>query len=285
MTVRTAEGTVLRTLRWQAPAGPRALALLVHGLGEHAGRYVTVARALTDAGLEVHGYDHRGFGGSGGPRGFVERWERFHDDLQERLLAVRAEGPDLPLVLYGHSMGGLIALGYALSSRQPPDLLVLSAPGLDSYLARSKRVLAALLTKVAPRVRVANDVPPGGLSRDPAVQALVEGDPLCLGTSTVRLGAEGFSEQRRVREAVSRLDTVPVPTYVLHGSADPIVPVAASVVLEGKGDVTRRVHDGLRHECHHEPEHEAVLAEVVAWLDARLPAIQPATVVSPPEAV
>jgi alpha-beta hydrolase superfamily lysophospholipase len=98
------------------------------------------------------------------------------------------------------------------------------------------------------------------------VEAEVAADPLCSDRTTVRWGAEAFSEQDRLREVLAGLAAMPVPTYVLHGSADPIVPVEASEVFEGMGNTTRRVHDGLRHECHHEPENAAVLAEVVAWI-------------------
>ena len=170
-------------------------------------------------------------------------------------------------------MGGLIALGYVLSEqpRPQPDLLVLSAPGLDDNLAGWKRPLAALLTNVVPKMQLANGVPAGSISRDPAVEAASAVDPLCSDKSTVRFGAEAFAEQDRVNAALAAMDSMPIPTYVFHGSDDPLVPVSASAVLEGKGNVTRQVHAGLRHECHHEPEHEDVLAEVVAWIRANRP--------------
>lgn len=272
-TARVADGTDLRTLHWAPEGAPWAIALVVHGLGEHAGRYRTVAGALTGAGIDVHAYDHRGFGGSAGPRAHVERWGQLHDDLAERLVAARAAGPGLPLILYGHSMGGLIAAGYVLSGRDLPlpDLLVLSAPALDSEQPGWKKALARALTGITPRMKVPNGLPAGGLSRDPAVQPAVDADPLCLGSSTVRLGAEAFAEQARIREMIARISAMPMPTYVFHGSADPIVPPRASAILEGKGGVTRRVHEGLRHECHHEPEQAEVLGGVVAWLRAACP--------------
>lgn len=269
-TTRMADGTILRTLHWAPDGEAWAAALVVHGLGEHGGRYGNVAHALTAAGIDVQAYDHRGFGGSAGRRAYVERWSQLHEDLAERMRAVRAEHPRLPLVLYGHSMGGLIVLGYVLSETPlpMPDLLVLSAPGLDSEVPGWKRRLAATLTNVLPRMRIANGLAEDGLSRDPSVRALADADPLCLETSTVRFGAEAFAEQDRVRAAVARIDALPVPTYVFHGSDDPIVPVAVSKPLEAKSHVTRRVHEGLRHECHHEPEQAEVLAEVVAWIRA-----------------
>ena len=272
-TVRMPDGTTLRTLHW-APAGdPWAVALIVHGLGEHAGRYETVAAALTAAGIDVFGYDHRGFGGSSGHRAYVDHWTQFHDDLAARVLAARTERPALPLVMYGHSLGGLMACGYVLAGvdRPLPDLLVLSAPAVDANQPAWKKKLAAVMRGVTPRMRMSNGLAADGLSHDPSVRAKADADPLCLNSSTVRFGAEAFAEQDRLAALLPGLAAMPMPTYVLHGSADPIVPVEVTKVLEGKGNVNRRVHEGLRHETHHEPEHDAVLAEVVAWIRSQVP--------------
>jgi alpha-beta hydrolase superfamily lysophospholipase len=274
-TARMADGTILRTIRWEPAGEPWAVTEIVHGLGEHGGRYETVAAALTGAGIEAWAYDHRGNGGSGGPRVYVERWSLLHDDLEARLTTLRSLNADRPLILYGHSLGGLVACGYVLSggSRPLPDLLVLSAPGLADNQPRWQRPLARLLTSVVPKLRVANSLPPDGLSRDPSVAVRAAADPLCTSKSTVRWGAESFAEQDRLRELLPGLAAMPVPTYVFHGSADPIVPVGATEVFEGKGNTTRRVNPGLRHEQHHEPEHEAVLAAVVAWIRANANAV------------
>lgn len=263
-----ADGVVLRTLRWPAVQPAWAALLLVHGLGEHAGRYNRVARQMADAGMDVYAYDHRGFGASGGPRAHVARWSVLHDDLEAQLVDVRAASSGLPLVLYGHSMGGLIALGYVLADppRPLPDLLVLTSPGLDSTIARWKKSLAPMLGRVAPRLRVPNGFRTGDLSRDPAVDARVAADPLCMGSTTARMGAEAFAEQVRVRAASMEGGALPLPTYVIHGADDPIVPVAASEILAGLRNVTRRVYPGLRHETHNEPEGAAVVADTIAWL-------------------
>jgi alpha-beta hydrolase superfamily lysophospholipase len=281
--VQVADGTNLRTLRWEPAEDPWAVAEIVHGLGEHGGRYGTVAGAFTAAGIDTWAYDHRGNGGSGGPRVFVERWSILHDDLEARLTALRDANPGRPLIMYGHSLGGLVACGYVVSGqdRLLPDALVLSAPGLDSTLPGWKRTLAAVLTGILPKMRLTNGLSQAGLSRDPAVRATADADPLCTDKSTVRWGAEAFAEQDRLRGLLPGLAAMPVPTYVLHGSDDPIVPVAASAVLEGKGNTTRRIHEGLRHECHHEPEHAEVMAEVVAWLEATLRARVPAPAAVP----
>ena len=267
-TARMPDTTTLRTLHWPPVGEPWAVALIVHGLGEHAGRYETVAAALTEAAIDVYGYDHRGFGGSSGFRAYVDHWSQLHDDLANRVEATRAERPGLPLVMYAHSLGGLIATGYVLpgTGRPLPDLLVLSAPGIEAVQPTWKKKLAAILTGVVPRMRLANGLARDGLSRDPSVQAKVDADPLCISTSTVRFGAEAFAEQDRLRALLPGLASMPVPTYLLLGSDDPIVPPRSSEVLAAKGNMTRRVWPGLRHECHHEPEHADVLAAVVAWI-------------------
>jgi len=271
-TARMADGMILRTLHWTPTGEAWAVCEIVHGLGEHGGRYDNVARPFAAAGIDTWAYDHRGNGGSGGSRVFVERWELLHDDLETRLRSLRELHPGMPLVLCGHSLGGLVACGYVLSGRGRvlPDLLVLSAPGLDSTLPAWKRRLAYALTGVLPKLRIANGLPEDGLSRDPAVRARADADPLCSNGSTVRWAAEAFHEQDRLRVLLPTIDAMPVPTYVLHGSADPIVPARATEALEGKGNVTRVVNEGLRHEQHHEPEHEAVIGAALAWIEGQL---------------
>jgi alpha-beta hydrolase superfamily lysophospholipase len=268
---RTRDGLQLRTLRWPAVGVARAHLLLIHGIAEHAGRHGHVASRFAKAGIETHSYDLRGFGASAGPRAYVERWSQYHDDLEDQLAATRAEARGLPVVLYGHSMGGLIALGYVLADppRPDPDLLVLSAPAIAS-VGGWRRPLAAVLGRALPRLEIANRLPPGGLSHDPQVEAAYRSDPLNVHRTTTRLGMELFREQARVQSRLARIGALPIPTYVLHGSADSIVPVSSSASLEGFGNVTRRVYPGLRHETHNEPVADAVIGDTLAWIENAL---------------
>ena len=266
--VRTRDGVKLRTDRWPAAGAPRAHLLLVHGIAEHAGRYGHVAAQLAQAGIETHAYDQRGFGGSGGRRAFVDRWSQYHDDLEDRLADVRSTADGLPVVLYGHSMGGLIALGYVLADppRPLPDLLVLSAPALDASVPRWKRTLAGILAGTIPRFAIANTFPKGALSSDPTVEMAYLADPIAVHRTTARLGAALFDEQARVRTVLASGGPLPLPTYVLHGADDPIVPEWATRSLEGRPNVTRRVYEGLHHETHNEPSGAAVVADTIAWI-------------------
>jgi acylglycerol lipase len=271
-TARTRDGLELRTLRWPAVGRVRAHLLLIHGIAEHAGRHAHVASRFASAGIEAHAYDLRGFGASAGRRAFVERWSQHHDDVEDQLQAIRAEVGALPVVLYGHSMGGLIALGYVLADppRRQPDLLLLSAPAVAARVARSKRALADVLGRVAPHLEIPNELPPGGLSRDPEIEVAYRSDPLNVHRTTARLGMELFHEQARVQARLAQIGALPVPAYVWHGTDDPIVPVSASAPLEGRGNVTRRVYPGLRHEMHNEPESPAVIGDTIAWTERSL---------------
>jgi alpha-beta hydrolase superfamily lysophospholipase len=169
-------------------------------------------------------------------------------------------------------MGGLIAIGYALADppRPEPDLLVLSAPAIAARLAHWKRALADVLGRVAPRLEIPNELPPGALSRDMEVEVAYRSDPLNIHRTTSRLGMELLHEQARVQSRLAHIGALPVPTYVLHATDDPIVPVSASASLERRGNVTRRVYPGLRHEMHNEPERDAVIGDTIAWIETSL---------------
>jgi alpha-beta hydrolase superfamily lysophospholipase len=266
--VGTRDGTSLLIRHWVVPSGePWATTLLVHGLAEHCGRYEHVGAQLAAAGIDAHGFDLRGFGGSGGARASIDRWSQFHDDIEERLVALRSIAPSRPLVLYGHSMGGLIALGYVLDGRARPDALVVSAPAIGAEIPLWKRLLAGPLNRFAPGLLVANGLDSSVLSRDPAVGAAYASDPLNQHKTTIRFGQEYLVEQRRVLAAVDRLS---IPTLVIHGGDDELVPTASSLPLEGKPGVTRRVYPGIRHELHNEPEGPEIMGDVVDWIRDRV---------------
>lgn len=250
---------------WAGPAG--ASVLIVHGLGEHSGRYEHVGDQMASAGLDVWAYDHRGNGGSDGRRGHVDRWSQLHDDLEERLVAVRTSAAGRPVALYGHSMGGLVVAGYlTLPDRPFPDLAVLTAPGLDSTLPGWKKSLARVLGGVTPTLAVPNGIDLSTLSRDPSVGERASSDPASATSSTARFGAEALAEQERVRRECVRIT---VPTLVLHGLADGLVPAQASEVLATVPGIERRTYPELRHELHNEPEGPAIIDEVIAWLKER----------------
>lgn len=249
---------------WVPEGDPQAYVVLVHGLAEHCGRYERVASQLAGAGLFVRGFDLMGAGASGGRRWYVEDWSQYHDQVGSHVDWARAQGK--PVVLFGHSLGGAIALGYSLSDRSRPDLLVLSAPALAGGTGW-QRAIALILARLAPKAAIPNPVRGEQLSRDPAVAAAYFADPLVHPKSTLRFGALAFAEIDDLNDRLGELD---LPTLVIHGGDDRLVPTASSEPLAGLGCVERRVYEGLRHETMNEPEGPEVVAGVIAWIKSRI---------------
>ena len=247
---------------------PKAAFVLVHGLAEHSGRHAHVAEQLAGAGFDVRSFDLIGAGGSGGHRWHVEDWGLLHDQIADHVEWARSRGN--PVVLMGHSLGGNLALGYVLSDRPAPDLLVVSAPALSGG-ARWQRMLAPILARLAPRLAIPNVIDGSHLSRDPAVAKRYFADPMVHTKTSAKFGALAFEAIDEVNDSIEEID---VPTYCLHGSEDFIVPTSSSEILESHPSVTRRVYEGLRHESMNEPEGPEVVADVIAWVESQLDQLQ-----------
>ena len=271
--VATRDGLQLQERRWPAVGEARGSVLLIHGLGEHSGRYERAGTILAATGLDVVGLDLRGFGGSGGRRGHVDSMETWLDDIQDRLEARRTETAGRPVVLMGHSMGGLVCLSYAESDRRQPDLLILSSPALAADLPAWKQSLAKVLGRVVPTISVKNGLDGEVLSRDPAVGVDYVADPLNVHSSTTGLARVLLDAQERAIRDVGR---VRVPTLVTHGGDDRLVPTASSEILATVPGVERRVYPGLRHETLNEPEGPQVAADMAVWIGAHLAPVEPA---------
>lgn len=255
----TRDGVTQLRRRWMA-TDPRGAALLVHGLGEHSGRYEHVARQLRDAGITTVSYDHRGFGESGGRRADVDRFSRYVDDLEDQLTQLRTL--DLPTVVIGHSLGGLISACHAVSGRAQPDRLVLSAPALALDASALTEAAAKVAARIAPRVEIATPFSSDDLATDPRVGRHYDADPLVYTKLTVRLAAQMAAATDFVR---SRHDRLTTPTLVLHGSGDRLVAASASESFGRLPGVERRLLPGLGHEVFNEPSGPDLIDDVLAW--------------------
>ena len=239
--------------------------LIVHGIGEHSGRYEHVGSFFAENGIDTLSYDQRGFGQSGGRRAFVKSFDQYLDDVEQLLELRRVAG--LPVILLGHSLGGLVVTTYLTSDRPQPDLAVISAPALEADVPGWQKLFAPVLARLRPKQHIPSKIEAELLSRDVKVQKAYVDDPLVIAGATAGLGNEIFATMESTKAV---LDRIRLPAYVLHGAEDRLVPLSASEALGALPGVTRKVWDGLRHECMNEPEQAEVLAGIAGWLDAEL---------------
>jgi len=269
-----------RHIFWRAwtpdDAPARAAIVLVHGLGEHSGRYDHVVARLVGEGYAVHAADHRGHGRSDGPRALIENIDDVVADVDTLVDRAAAAEPGVPVFMLGHSMGGLIALRYALAHQERLAGLILSGTlaQLDA-VPKALELVGRTLSVIAPRaplIAIDHEL----VSRDPAVVEAYRSDPL------VHHGKVPARTAVQLADAVegfpSTVGAITVPTLILYGTADALSTPAGSVMLGeriGAADTTVKAYAGLFHEILNEPEREAVLADLVAWLAERVAPVAP----------
>lgn len=256
---------------WLPDRPPRAIVTIAHGGAEHGGRYAWTAAQLTARGYAVYAIDHRGHGRSGGPRAYVDRIDNAVTDLHALDELARERNPGIPVFLLGHSMGGLIALAYALRHQERLAGLVLSAPLAVLDANPAARLAVRALSAVAPRLPVYK-IDGTTVSRDPEVVRAYDSDPL---------NHRGMLPARTVGELAATVATLPdrlpelrLPILTVYGTGDRLVDNAGSLLVEqrsGSEDTTLIAYDGLYHEVLNEPERERVVADVADWIDARAP--------------
>ena len=254
-------------------AMPRPIVLIAHGLFEHAGRYAHVAARLNGAGYGVVAIDHLGHGRSDGTRGFVPAFSVYRDGMDALLAEVQAEWPRVPLLLLGHSMGGLIAVHHLLERQAAYAAAAVSGPAILPAAPPSALTIwiSRLLARVAPRLGVVA-LDGDGVSRDPAVVAAYKSDPLNYhGKIGARLAKELFDAMAAAREGAAQLA---LPLLVQHGDADRMAaPAGGQYLFDHAGSADKRLlrYPGLFHEIYNEPEQAQVLSDLVAWFDAHVP--------------
>lgn len=265
------DGENIALHEWPLPPGSavRAVVVLVHGLGEHAGRYARLAAHLNAWGFAVRGYDQYGHGESGGPRGGLPSMHRLLDDLADVIEATHQRiGGQLPLIVLGHSMGGLVAANLVARRRAAIQGLVLSSPALGARLGPVQKLLLATLPRVAPNLTVGNGLDPDFLSHDPQVVADYRADPLVHNRISARLAQFIAGSGRFV---IGRAAAWDVPTLLLYAGADRLVDPSASRAFAAAAAprmVTAHCFDELYHEIFNEPA-AAPLVRLKQWLAER----------------
>jgi len=256
---------------WLPDGEPKAVLLVVHGLGEHCGRYSNVVNHLVPLGYALYGLDHVGHGKSDGTREYVKRFEDFTDTLDIYRGMVTQAQRDKPLILYGHSLGGLISTFYLLDHQAGLAGAVLSAPlsRVPENVSAMTITLGRVLSRVAPKAGLL-PLDATGVSRDPAVVQAYVNDPLVFhGKTPARLAAEMLRAMQRVMAEAAKIT---LPVMILQGGADRLNPGDARFLYNGvsSADKTLKVYEGLYHETHNEPECSVVLHDIEAWLEAHV---------------
>lgn len=253
---------------WAPEGKPRAAIALVHGLGDHSGRYPRAVELLTSADYAISSFDQRGHGRTGGPRVHAPSYEALLQDIDQHLERTRERFPGIPLFLYGHSFGGAQVLCYALKRKPALAGVIASSPGTASGVRQpvSKIILVKLLSAITPLYHVPLGSPAGGLSHDTAWLQATKNDPLYYDGLSVRLAAE----QVRTNEWILRQTSFPLPLLIMQGTEDAYVDAQINIGFARRlsGEVTLKVWEGFRHELHNEVRKDEVIRFMQEWLDA-----------------
>jgi alpha-beta hydrolase superfamily lysophospholipase len=252
---------------WQPEIPAKAVVCLVHGLGEHSGRYAHIAPALNAAGYALFGFDLRGHGKSDGPRGHTPSYDTLLDDIGRLLDEAAARYPGLPRFLCGQSLGGNLVLNYALRRKPAIAGVVATSPWLrlSSAPPAARMTLGRVMNRLLPAFVQSSGLDPTGLSRDPEVVRAYKVDPLVHDRLSARLGMVAIEAGEW---ALAHAAEFPLPLLLAHGSADKLTSATASAEFAKKvpGDCTFKVWDGFYHETHNEPEKAEVLSFMIDWL-------------------
>jgi len=257
---------------WLPDGDVKAVLLIVHGLGEHSGRYMNVVNHFLPLGFAVYGLDHIGHGKSDGGREVVVRFEDYTDTIRQYFTMVKAWQPEKPIFLLGHSLGGTIAVLFLLDYQADFKGAIISAPlvRIPANITPLTIAMSKILSSVAPKSGILS-LDATGISRDPEVVNAYVNDPLVFhGKTPARLAAEMLKAMQRV---TTETKMITLPFITLQGSADRLVdPGDAQLLYDqaSSNDKTIKIYKGVYHEVFNEPERSVVLKDVETWLKAHI---------------
>jgi alpha-beta hydrolase superfamily lysophospholipase len=256
---------------WQPDTEPRAIIVIVHGYGEHSGRYRNIVNPLVAHGYAVYGHDHRGHGRSPGQRVYINRWEEYREDLGCFLNTVGKQEPGRPVFLFAHSMGALVGLDFLLHYPQGVSGAIISGAPIEPAGVNDpfRIAIARILSGVWPRFSVNLGLDITALSRNPNVVKAYADDPLVSRMATARWGTEILNTVAWVKTHAAELT---IPILFIHGESDRVNRVQGTRYLfqaARSADKTLRTYPGGYHEPHNDIDHEKVVADIREWLDRR----------------
>ncbi len=265
------DGLSLYFQAWQTEQNQKGVICLVHGLGEHSGRYEYWSTLLNQVGYSVLIYDLRGHGKSGGSRGHISSFNDYINDTDLLLKEAEDRFPGASHFLYGHSLGALIVSNYVLLRK--PKLAGVIITGLSTKTAlqeqKGKIILAKVIGALFPRISMNSGLDPLTISRDQAVVSKYKNDPMVHSQVSAGFGKSTIDAIDRINQHASEWT---LPVLIMHGEKDKLSYVEGSrdFASKIKGDCTLKIWSGLFHEVHNEPENEQVFEFLHQWLDSHL---------------
>lgn len=270
-TWKSHDGLEMYAQSWEPGENAKAVVCLVHGLGEHSGRYAHMGKAYAEAGFVLAGFDLRGHGKTIGPRGHIPSLDAAMKDIQSFCQQLEERYPGLPQFLYGHSMGGLLVLAYGTFKEHTLKGVIATGPGLRSPVLEQKfkMNLAKALGKLLPTMTIPTGLEVLFISRDSQVVQKYREDPLVHEVGTLASARMGMDA---VDWAFEHAQDFSVPLLLLHGSADKLAYPHGSQEFANlvPADCTLKFWDGLYHEIHNEPEQNEVFAFAIEWMNSQL---------------
>jgi alpha-beta hydrolase superfamily lysophospholipase len=269
---KSSDGLNIYAHGWTPDSGsPNAVVCLVHGLGEHTLRYEHVAEAFTREKLILFGADLRGHGNSEGKRGHFPSIEAVLRDIDQLLKEARNRFPELPLILYGHSLGGILVLHYGLKYKPGIKGIISTSPGLHNALEKQKVLIALtrILGSLMPRMSLPSGLDATAISQDPEVVQLYKNDPLVHSRITFGFGRSMLDVGRWTLEHAGEMS---VPVLLLHGKADTIAYASGSIEFAGAVPSKSKlaIWDNGYHELHNEPFRAEVLKTMTDWIKQQI---------------
>lgn len=270
-TFKGAGGLDLYYQSWQPEGQVRAIIAIIHGLGAHSGLFNHAVEYLIPQGYAVYAFDLRGHGRSPGQRGHINAWAEFREDLHTFLQRIQEQGRGCMSFVWGHSLGAVIALDYALRFSESLQGIILTAPALGKVRVPAFKVaLGRMFSQVWPRFSLKVGIERGVSSRDSQVLAAYAQDPLRHEYGSARLATEFFAAQKWVQSHASDLR---VPLLILHGSEDQVTSPEESLAFFQRvnfPDKEHYVYLGDYHDLHLDINYEDVLADLGNWLERHL---------------
>ena len=269
---KTKDGQNLYAKEWKPDGKVKAVIALVHGLGEHIGRYDHVAEAMGKAGYAMVGFDQRGHGKSDGIRGYEISYETIMDDISQNIQNAKDRYPGLPVFLYGHSLGGNLVLYYALTRKPELKGVIATSPGLATAqpLSPALKIATKVLYRLNPSMKIKNGLDLTGLSHDPEVAKKYLADPLVHPFISPRLALDMLNAGQY---SIDHAGEFPLPLLLMQGTADRLVNPKKTkefALAAPLSKITYKEWEGFYHEIHNEPEKEEIFKVMIGWLDQEL---------------